>query len=403
MSLLALQAVAAAPEPIPTPGLMTLSLRLVASGGASIACGLLLLMWAYRRRIYISQWASAWAFASLTLWILSGADNGGGVPTTALGVAAFAAVASTTHLLAGLRRYDGVTGWQRRVGLLTATLAAFQLVPRLVSASLTFAVTVLTMSVLLGVAAWRAAAIARRSGMLGATLLAAAASVLSVLSGIAAVGVAAFPVNVSQARVMIFVNATAYFIVAFGQLLFVFEDMLLELRDTNRDLSVARTELHQAAITDELTGLNNRRLFNEVSQHHLEHHRRFHLPLSLVYLDVDRFKAVNDTLGHEVGDRVLRHVAGYVRQQVREADYVFRLGGDEFVLLISCSGDEAMRKAVELQSGFPPTLAAAGLPDTLALSVGVAEVPPDARELQSSVRQADSRMYADKRRRAADP
>ena len=60
---------------------------------------------------------------------------------------------------------------------------------------------------------------------------------------------------------------------------------------------------------------------------------------------------------------------------------------------------EAERKAVDLQSGFPATLAAAGLPDTLALSVGVAEVPPDARELQSSVQQADLRMYEDKRRR----
>ena len=132
MSLLALQVVTAAREPIPTPGLMTISLRLVASGGALIACGLLLLMWAYRRRIYISQWAIAWAFASLTLLIASDADSGG-VSTIALGVAAASAIASTTHVLAGLRRYEGVTNWRRRVGWLTATLAALLLVPRLVS------------------------------------------------------------------------------------------------------------------------------------------------------------------------------------------------------------------------------------------------------------------------------
>jgi diguanylate cyclase (GGDEF)-like protein len=179
--------------------------------------------------------------------------------------------------------------------------------------------------------------------------------------------------------------------------------MLLELRDSNHELLAARAELHHAAITDPLTGLYNRRLFGEVSVHHLEHHRRFGLPLSLIYIDVDRFKYINDTLGHDVGDRALAHVGHYIRRQVREADYVFRLGGDEFVVLISCNGDEAMRRALKLQASFPATLAEAKLPDVLGLSVGVAEVKKDAHDLDRAVQEADAKMYEDKRQRGRIP
>jgi len=122
--------------------------------------------------------------------------------------------------------------------------------------------------------------------------------------------------------------------------------------------------------------------------------------VALIYVDVDRFKAVNDTLGHAVGDRVLRHVADYLRGQVREADYVFRLGGDEFVVLISCGAEEAERKTRELQAGFHATLVEAALPTSLGLSVGIAEVPAGARNLDQAIQQADARMYEDKRRRA---
>ncbi len=179
--------------------------------------------------------------------------------------------------------------------------------------------------------------------------------------------------------------------------------MLLELRDSNHELLAARAELHHAAITDPLTGLYNRRLFGEVAVHHLEHHRRFGLPLSLIYIDVDRFKFVNDTLGHDVGDRALAHVGHYIRRQVREADYVFRLGGDEFVVLISCNGEEAMGRARKLQDRFAPTLKEAGLPEVLGLSVGVAEVPKDARELDAAIQEADTKMYEDKRLRSQPP
>jgi diguanylate cyclase (GGDEF)-like protein len=124
------------------------------------------------------------------------------------------------------------------------------------------------------------------------------------------------------------------------------------------------------------------------------------LPLSLLYIDVDRFKAINDAQGHAVGDRVLRHVAKYIRHKFREADYVFRIGGDEFVVLISCGADEAGKRVRDLQGGFHATLVEADLPPSLGLSVGLTQVATDANGLEQAMALADERMYADKRRRA---
>lgn len=174
-----------------------------------------------------------------------------------------------------------------------------------------------------------------------------------------------------------------------------------ELRAAQGELAGAQAELRLAAVTDALTGLYNRRFFDEVTTHHLEHHRRFHLPLSILYLDVDRFKAINDTQGHATGDRVLRHAAEYIRHKFREADYVFRFGGDEFLVLISCGADEAAKRAQHLQGEFHRTLDEAGLPLSLGLSVGIAQVEADAHDLEHAIAVADERMFHDKSRRAS--
>ena len=118
--------------------------------------------------------------------------------------------------------------------------------------------------------------------------------------------------------------------------LLIFEDMTYELRVINRRLEAAQAELMQAAITDPLTGCHNRRFLEQVMDRELQRHARFGLPLSLLFIDLDRFKSINDTIGHEAGDEVLRYVARFLRQHIREADYIFRWGGDEFLVLITC-------------------------------------------------------------------
>jgi diguanylate cyclase (GGDEF)-like protein len=152
----------------------------------------------------------------------------------------------------------------------------------------------------------------------------------------------------------------------------------------------------QAAITDPLTACHNRRFFDRVIDRELQRHDRFALPLSLLFIDIDRFKAVNDALGHEAGDRVLQYVARFLKRHIREADYVFRWGGDEFLVMITCRGDDARHKAAALKTSFDAAPEAVDLPPGIGLSVGWTEVPNGTTDVMPLVHQADQRMYEDK-------
>jgi len=386
--------------PQDAPGVITVSPRLAASAGAAFAGGLLLLIWSYRRRPFILTWMLGWLCVAAALFLTSEGDAPIMVPTTRLAIAGAASVISSELFLVGLLYHEGVRGWRTPLVALAVTAASYAvtsgLPPRVM-----FAATFVAMAGIGGFAAAEASNIARRKHMVGGLVIGIAFVIIVLCTAAAGIAALGFGVNLSAARFVLITNSACYTVVAFGQMLFVFEDMMLELRDSNRELLAARAELHHAAITDSLTSLYNRRLFDEVAAHQLEHHRRFHLPLSLVYIDIDRFKTVNDTRGHDVGDRLLQHVAGYLRSQIREADYVFRLGGDEFLILISCSAVEAEKKARDLQGGFAATLRAAKLPETVALSVGVTELPPGSRDIAAAVQHADAKMYADKRQRAS--
>ena len=178
--------------------------------------------------------------------------------------------------------------------------------------------------------------------------------------------------------------------------LLVFEDMTDELRRTNRELAFANREVKNLAITDPLTGCHNRRFFEEIERREIQRHRRYGAPLSIVFADVNHFKRFNDTMGHEMGDRILTTIGAFLRRQVRESDYVIRWGGDEFLLLLTCSYSEAQRKAAELKVAFERERVAGSLPDRLGLSIGVASASVDADSLAETIREADSRMYQDK-------
>src|SRR4029079_15579927 len=187
-------------------------------------------------------------------------------------------------------------------------------------------------------------------------------------------------------------------VTALGMQLMAFEDMTSELRRTNRRLEAAQSDLRQLVITDTLTGCRNRRFFHEIIGRELQRHRRYEMPLSVLFIDIDRFKTINDTLGHETGDQVLRQVAAFLLRNIREADYVFRWGGDEFLVLISCAEEEALRRGRELQAQFAVAPHLADLPPGVALSVGAVEIPPDTEDVLSLIQTADERMYANKKR-----
>jgi diguanylate cyclase (GGDEF)-like protein len=115
--------------------------------------------------------------------------------------------------------------------------------------------------------------------------------------------------------------------------------------------------------------------------------------MSLLFIDVDRFKSINDSLGHEAGDRVLREVAGFIVRNVRGADYVFRWGGDEFLVLLSCAEGQARARGEALQRAFNGSAESRSLPAGVGLSIGCTEVPLDTDDVLAQVRIADERMY----------
>jgi diguanylate cyclase (GGDEF)-like protein/PAS domain S-box-containing protein len=159
-------------------------------------------------------------------------------------------------------------------------------------------------------------------------------------------------------------------------------------------------ELERQARTDPLTGLLNRRAFVEEIRIRLGAARRSARPSSLVYIDVDNFKPVNDAHGHAMGDAVLRRIAERLRRIVRVSDLVARLGGDEFaVWLDEADDDGARKKGQELLRMTADLAEFSGSPDRpLGFSIGIAVVDPAAAEsIDELIERADTAMYGAKR------
>jgi diguanylate cyclase (GGDEF)-like protein len=161
------------------------------------------------------------------------------------------------------------------------------------------------------------------------------------------------------------------------------------------ELHQAYGRAHELARTDELTGLANRRAFVEQGTAAIDQARRYHRPLSLVMLDIDHFKRINDQFGHAVGDAALQHVAAALRRTARAADTSGRLGGEEFALLLPETGVEA---AAVLAERLRRDVAAAAVPANgatlrLTCSFGVAQFGGAAATLDALLGAADAALY----------
>ncbi|GGD20248.1 GGDEF domain-containing protein [Aureimonas glaciei] len=120
-----------------------------------------------------------------------------------------------------------------------------------------------------------------------------------------------------------------------------------KLHSLTDDLRRRTSEMELAALTDGLTGLNNRRYFDEALAQYLEEFTRIGRPVGLLVLDLDHFKGINDTHGHDAGDEVLRAVARCLMEHARHHDFVARLGGEEFAVIVPNMGHEALAMFAE--------------------------------------------------------
>jgi diguanylate cyclase (GGDEF)-like protein len=382
---------------IPAPPPMLIRPRAFAAYGALITAATLVTLYLYRGRAFIVYWIGSWLLFAGSLALLARGYGDVRLGSVMLGLAQLLAVWSAGLLwLAATAFPDEPLRWTVPIKVAAATAVWFLAAPFLLPLVVVLATGPAAAAVLLGWAGVRYFRLGVRTRYVGVIVIAAGMVLLCGTSAAAA----AVSLNVlwdaeALNRLLGF-NIIVNMFVALAMHVLVFEDMTDALRRAHRELAQAHQDVKRLVITDPLTLCHNRRFFEEIERREIQRHRRYGAPLSVVFIDVNHFKRLNDAFGHDVGDQVLRAIGALLRRHVRESDYVIRWGGDEFLLLLTCGLPEAERKAADLAEAFERERRSAALPEGIGLSVGVAPVPADAESLTPAIRLADSRMYEKK-------
>jgi len=183
-------------------------------------------------------------------------------------------------------------------------------------------------------------------------------------------------------------DAAASAVIALAIVLTVLEDQ--------REAGIeATSQVEQLAYYDTLTGLPNRSLFTDRLAVALAHAQRHRYKLAVLFLDIDRFKQINDSLGHTVGDRLLKIVSSRIRSTIREEDTVARFGGDEFTILIHIIGkaEDAGKVAQKVLEGLKATITIDERDFVVTSSIGISVYPNDGTDGETLIRNADTAMY----------
>lgn len=173
------------------------------------------------------------------------------------------------------------------------------------------------------------------------------------------------------------------------------------LRGIVQDVTEARNtaaHVHYLAHFDALTDLPNRHAWLERTRSALASARRSNQPMAVLFLDIDHFKTVNDSLGHAAGDRLLHTVAQRLQRSLREDDCIARLGGDEFVVLLPQLGrpEDAAMVARKLLAALATPVDVGTVEITVSASIGIAVYPPDGEDVDTLLKHADTAMYGAK-------
>ena len=176
------------------------------------------------------------------------------------------------------------------------------------------------------------------------------------------------------------------------QLMGLFVSAALERDEANR-------RIEQMAFNDALTGLPNRVLFNDRIEHTIATARRYDRGFAVMYVDIDKFKNINDGFGHAIGDAVLKEIALRLRTTLRESDTVSRFGGDEFVILqpIVDGPSDAADLARKLNVAMQEPVVVEGHPHDVRMSIGIALYPADASTIEGLMEASDRALYRAKR------
>ena len=379
---------------------------------ALVPAALLYALHRYWRRPYVKAWVVMWLSMAFALLVFSLGPDALGVELAAMpfisvpwprllaAIAGLAWLGGLALLALTATWVRGTVSWPRYSGEIAAAVVTLVLAGTAIAgtSALTAALWI-GGSVALVAGAYGFFKLARREASFGALLIGGALAAQPVHAAVSELLQIVEGLSVNALEITVIV----YAMLALGMHVVLFEDVTYQLRRQNNALATAQAELKALAVTDPLTGCYNRRFFDEVAGHALERHKRHGLPFALLFADCDRFKAINDTCGHEMGDRVLVTLGELLRSHVRQSDYVFRWGGDEFLAMLTCDARVAAAKAAEIRRDFAAHPTIARIPGGATLSIGWLIVPADATDLVGCIRDVDARMYAEKAARPLLP
>jgi diguanylate cyclase (GGDEF)-like protein/PAS domain S-box-containing protein len=183
-----------------------------------------------------------------------------------------------------------------------------------------------------------------------------------------------------------------------GKPLFDAKGVFIGYRGVGKDITerkASEERIQYLATHDSLTGLPNRSMFSEILNLEIESARRYNRHFSVFFIDLDRFKNINDTFGHEAGDLLLKEMSKRLKESLRASDVVARLGGDEFVVLVQEVGEEKQVSAIarKVLSTLIKPMNLLGQECRVTASIGVCMFPQDAQDEQALMKNADIAMY----------
>jgi diguanylate cyclase (GGDEF)-like protein/PAS domain S-box-containing protein len=174
--------------------------------------------------------------------------------------------------------------------------------------------------------------------------------------------------------------------------------LIIRRYGVNQDITerrLAGEKIQYLATHDVLTGLPNRLMFSQLLNHAIQTAQRYQRQFALLFIDLDRFKIINDTLGHEAGDQLLQEIGVRLKQPLRAVDVVARLGGDEFAVLIEevIDSSQAATVAHKILTSIMKPITLMGQECRITASIGICMYPKDAEDEQSLMKNADMAMY----------
>ena len=156
-------------------------------------------------------------------------------------------------------------------------------------------------------------------------------------------------------------------------------------------------KLEKLAYQDPLTGIANRRRFFEKSQTLFHTNRSNHFPIHLFMIDIDKFKEINDTFGHDMGDEVIRVFVTIVKSELGKNDCFARIGGDEFILVMQMSKEKALYVVEKIQNKIFETHLLLGSEINFTVSMGITEIEDSDQDIDAVIKRADINLYNEKR------